>query len=342
MTVRLADCAARQMHVSNPPSTVDGNMNELLALIARGDHAQLPALGQPTMNALQAPSLGHARPTANPGQLSPVTYTKVSAIAASLPLLRNRSNLNLKVKLISFGSLSMVGDESGVLSLKVHCPTMFHVLKKLKAGASIIIRKATVRLRGGFGQRDLINVDIDKGVGSIEESRDPFQFEPTTSLPKVHHNISAQSAPYHCIAHSIKPGDACCRPCCPDCFDNRCEHCNCNGNAFCGDAVQVAFDTMSESEDPVALTLGMTGVIVEICQNGDALVRFVGEHTNQLMKRNALPKLVFLETKYGDRVDPVDVSMLRDRDMRRPGWLMHEFSEKEAAAGEEGEGKGEE
>jgi hypothetical protein len=287
MTVKLADCEARQLHVSNPPSTVDGNMDELLALIARGDQAQLPALGQPTMNALQAASLGPAQPTANPGQLSPVTYTKVNAIASSLPLFCNRSNLNLKVKLISFGSLSMVGDESGVVFLKVHCPTMFHVLKKLKAGASIIIRKATVRLRGRFGQPDLINVDIDKSVGSIEKSRDPFQFEPDQD-----HNISAQSAPYHCIAHSIKPGDACCRPCSPHCFDNRCEHCNCNGNAFCGDAVQVAFDTMSDSEDPVALTLGMTGVIVEIYQNGDALVRFVGEQTDQLMKRTALPKLV--------------------------------------------------
>jgi len=231
----------------------------------------------------------------------------------------------------------MVGDESGVVCMKVHCPTMFHVLKKLKAGASIIIRKATVRLRVAFGQREVIHVDIDKGVGSIEESRDPFQFEPDQD-----HNFSAQGVPYVNIANSIKPGDACCSPCSAVCFDNRCDFCNCNCNAFCGDAVQVAFDMVSDSKDPVVLTLGMKGVIVEICKNGDAFVRFVGEETIELVKRHALPKLVFLENEYGRRVHHVDESTLRDRDIRRPGWFMNELVEEEAAAaGEEEEEEGE-
>jgi len=342
MTVRLADCEARQLHVSNPPSTADGNMDELLELIERGDQAQLPALGQPTMDALHAPSLAGSLPwrcrlpplvlptTANPGQLGPVTYTKVNLVAASLPLFCNRSNLNLKVKLISFGNLSMVGDESGVVYMKLHCPTMFHFVQKLNVGASIIIRNATVRMRVGFGQPDAIHVDLDKGVGSLEESRDTFQFEPNQNhkvceMYTLHVQRAfspqgkAQGLRYVCIAHSIKPGDAplildlCSSDCSPDCFDNRCQRCNCNCNAFCGDAVQVAFDTMSDSEDPVALTLGMTGVIVEICENGDALVRFVGEQTNQLVKRHALPNLVFLEDEWGKRVHPADERTLRDR-----------------------------
>jgi len=277
ITVKLA--GNQEQYDECKDECVDGKMNELLVLMERGDQCQLPALGEPTMTMVQVPSNGFEQ--SHPNRIwKPVTYSKVDSIAATLSHTAKwiqRSELNLKVKLISFGNLSMIGDETGAVCMKVHSRTMFQLLKKLKVGASIIIRKATIRLRGGFGQPLCIKVDVDKDVGSIEESGYPFEFEPYQD-----NNISF---------------------------------------VRCGDAVQVLFDKYPD----IALTRGMKGVIAEINQHGDALVWFPGEEKLLLVKTRALGQLTFLQDTYG-RSRRFDVSLLRDREIRRPGWFLEDLA----------------
>merc|ERR1712106_332852 len=92
----------------------------------------------------------------------------------------------------------------------------------------------------------------------------------------------------------------------------------------CGDAVQVLFDKHSDTKDPVSLTRGMKGVIAEINQHGDALVWFPGEEKLLLVKTRALGHLTFLQDTFG-RSKRFDVSLLRDREIRRPGWFLEDL-----------------
>jgi len=332
ITVELAEHQEQHHHQEedeSPPNlSADGKMNELLELMERGDQCQLPALGKPTMTIVQVPSNGFKQSHANPRWL-PVTYSKVESVAASLSLFCERSNLNLKVKLISFGNLSMIGDETGAVCMKVHCRTMFRLLKKLKVGASIIIRKATVRVRRGLGQHECIHVDVDKDVGSIEESGYPFQFEPYQD-----NNISAQGELKYREISCIKPAKVFCGEKTAEVAgpqsllraaimaQNEFFSAE-NEDPCCGDAVQVAFDMHSDSKDPVALTLGTKGVIAEINQHGDVLLWFPGEEKHELVKTHAFSNLIFVKDGCGHTIR-FDVSSLRDREIRRPGWFLED------------------
>merc|ERR1719491_1873138 len=125
MTVKLAGNQEQDDECKD--ECVDGKMNELLVLMERGDQCQLPALGEPTMTMVQVPSNGFEQSHPN-RRWRPVTYSKVDSIAATLSHTAKwiqRSELNLKVKLISFGNLSMIGDETGAVCMKVHSRTMF-------------------------------------------------------------------------------------------------------------------------------------------------------------------------------------------------------------------------
>jgi len=263
-----------------------------------GDQCQLTELGKAISTLLKAPSMQFKQSHLNGKRWKPVAYTKVSSL---VPVSKEHLNVNLKVKLVSFGNLSVVGDDTGVVCLKVHSRPMFRFLRTLQEGASIIVRKATLRMRNGFGKRGCahgrcIHIDVDPDVGSIEVSREPFKFE-----PDVNRNMSAQQHDFSDVA-TIEPGEA-----------------------SCGDVVQVVFDMYSDSTNPIALIAGMKGVIAKIDQNGDALVAFAGELTHrEWVKKHALANFVFVEHRFGDRLH-IDESTLRERDLHRPGWSIDEF-----------------
>jgi hypothetical protein len=301
ITVDLAE--VDDPNVLSPPNLiVNGNMIELLDLMERGDQSQLPVLRKSSTSS-KAPSNTFEHSLINGRRWKPVAYTKVGTL---VPVYKEHSNLNLKVKLVSFGgNLSIVGDETGAVCLKVHNRPMFRILRTLQEGDSIIVRKATLRMRQGFGKqgcahRQCIHLDVDHDVGSIEVSREPFYFE-----PDVNRNVSAQAHDYSEVS-TIEPGEA-----------------------SCGDVVQVLFNMYSDSKIPIALTVGMKGVIAKFNQNGDAQVAFAGETTHmEWVQKRSLSNFTFVENRYGDRLHMdyiIDESTLRERDLRRPGWSVDEF-----------------
>lgn len=290
MSVQLAEVD----HVASPPNlTANGNMIELLELIEHEDQCQLPVLA--ASNRCMYPHLNRKR-------WKPVVYTKVRSL---VPVFSSkRLNLNLKVKLISFGNLSMIGDETGVVCMKVHSRPMFKLLRTLQEGASLIIRKASLRLRKGFGNPFCVHIDIDQDVGSIEVSREQFEFEPDMNC-----NISAKDTDF--LGLEIDQPKSTIEP----------------GEASSGDVVQVVYDMYSDSKVPMALTSGMKGVITKFNQNGDAQIAFAGEvRQTQWVNKDALSNFIFAEGRFSRKFH-IDVSTLWERDLYRPGWSMDEFSE---------------
>lgn len=304
ITVQLAE--VDHPNVWSPPDlTVNGNMLELLQLVENGDEYQLLALGDLATTLSKAPSSKYQHSRRHARRWKPVAYTKVSSL---VPVFEEHKNLNFKVKLVSFGNVSIVGDETGVVCMKVNSRPIFRFLRTLEEGASIIVRKATLRMRNGFGKRGCargrcIHIDVDDNVGSIELSREPFHFE-----PDINRNISAQEDDFSARG-TIEPGEA-----------------------SCGDVVQVAFNLYSDSRTPIALTLGMRGVIAKFNQYGDAQIAFAGESMQaEWVEKDSLSNFTFAERRYESKIH-IDESTLQERDLFRPGWSIDEFDDGEPAA----------